>query len=151
RDPMRAVTFVENHDTDRSDPVRTDKMMAYAFILTMEGEPCVFYKDYETRGLKTHIDPLMAIRKKLCGGSTSTLHKGHHLFVAQRHGNAKVPGAVLILNNSNETKSVWVTVKADWASKELKECTGHGSAVHVAADARVEVTAPARSYCVYST
>lgn len=105
KDPMRAVTFVENHDTDRSDPVITDKMMGYAFVLTMEGEPCVFYKDYETRGLKKQIDPLIAARKKLCGGTTSVLHAGHQMFVAQRNGNPKVPGAVLVLNTSKEKKA----------------------------------------------
>lgn len=151
KDPMRAVTFVENHDTDRSDPVVTDKMMAYAFILTMEGEPCVFYKDYETRGLKKHIDPLIAARKKLCGGTTKVLHAGGHLYAAERQGNAKVPGAVLVLNTSRERKSVWVTVKKEWAGKDLLEATGQGTTTHVAHDARVEVSAPPRSYAVYST
>jgi hypothetical protein len=44
-----------------------------------------------------------------------------------------------------------VTVKSAWAGAELKELTGHGSNVHVAADSRVEVSAPPRSYAVYST
>ena len=51
-DPMRAVTFVENHDTEsRRDLVPKniqleDKPLAYAYILTSEGFPCVFYKDF---------------------------------------------------------------------------------------------------------
>ena len=37
-----AVTFVENHDVVRDDPIVRDKMLAYAFILTHQGYPCVF-------------------------------------------------------------------------------------------------------------
>ena len=47
-DPLGAVTFVENHDTDRGGiggPIVRNKMLAYAYILTSEGYPCVFYRD----------------------------------------------------------------------------------------------------------
>ena len=44
--PRDAVTFVENHDVVRNDPVVNDKLLAYAFILTHEGYPCVFWQDY---------------------------------------------------------------------------------------------------------
>jgi alpha-amylase len=46
-----AVTFVENHDVVRDDPILRDKMLAYAFILTHQGYPCVFWQDYYTWGL----------------------------------------------------------------------------------------------------
>jgi alpha-amylase len=52
--PFHAVTFVENHDTEsRRDLVPKniqpeDKPLAYAYILTSEGLPCVFYKDFST-------------------------------------------------------------------------------------------------------
>lgn len=39
--PLNAVTVVENHDVERDNPVIKDKMLAYAFILTREGYPCV--------------------------------------------------------------------------------------------------------------
>ncbi len=48
-DPLGAVTFVENHDTDRGGsggPVVRNKLLGYAYILTSEGYPCVFYRDY---------------------------------------------------------------------------------------------------------
>jgi alpha-amylase len=47
-DPLGAVTFVENHDTDRGGvggPIVRNKVLAYAYILTSEGYPCVFYRD----------------------------------------------------------------------------------------------------------
>jgi alpha-amylase len=48
--PMNAVTFVENHDTDLegAQKIVINKMLGYAYILTSEGYPSVFYKDYST-------------------------------------------------------------------------------------------------------
>ena len=52
-----AVTFVENHDTekrsdtDQQDPVRRDTLAANAYILAMPGTPCLFlkhWKDYKS-------------------------------------------------------------------------------------------------------
>ena len=39
-----------NHDTDL---IVTDKMMAYAFIMTYQGYPCIFWEDYYNYGLAT--------------------------------------------------------------------------------------------------
>lgn len=46
-----AVTFVENHDTEKradneNDPLRKDTLAANAYILAMPGTPCVFYKHW---------------------------------------------------------------------------------------------------------
>ena len=47
-----AVTFVENHDTEKrseseqQDPLRKDTLAANAYILAMPGTPCVFYKHW---------------------------------------------------------------------------------------------------------
>jgi alpha-amylase len=40
RNPYKAVTFVTNHDTDEI----YNKQLAYAYILTHEGYPTLFYK-----------------------------------------------------------------------------------------------------------
>jgi len=49
--PSQAVTFVGNHDIVRNDSIVNDKMLAYAFILTHEGYPSVFWQDYYEWGL----------------------------------------------------------------------------------------------------
>lgn len=46
-----AVTFVENHDTEKrsdssQDPITADTLAANAYILAMPGTPCVFYKHW---------------------------------------------------------------------------------------------------------
>ena len=48
RAPFSAVTFVDNPDTDLSpgEQIIGSKLLAYAFILTAEGYPAVYHKDY---------------------------------------------------------------------------------------------------------
>ena len=48
-----AVTFVENHDTERrtnaeQDPLKADTLAANAFMLAMPGTPCIFLKHWQT-------------------------------------------------------------------------------------------------------
>ena len=48
-----SVTFVDNHDTGQNtnyDCLKTNIMPANAFILTMPGTPCIFYKHYLVYG-----------------------------------------------------------------------------------------------------
>ena len=48
-----SVTFVDNHDTGQNtnyDCLKTNVMAANAFILTMPGTPCIFYKHYLVYG-----------------------------------------------------------------------------------------------------
>src|SRR5690606_30121230 len=50
--PEKAVTFVANHDTEKDTNEdnrisEENKMKAYAYILTHDGYPTIFYSDYE--------------------------------------------------------------------------------------------------------
>ena len=48
-----SVTFVDNHDTGQNtnyDCLKTNVMAANAFILTMPGTPCIFFKHYLVYG-----------------------------------------------------------------------------------------------------
>ena len=80
--PFNAVTFVENHDTDLNGEQRivTNKMLAYAYILTSEGYPSVFYKDYSTDpdcfGLQPLIDNLIWIYEVAGFGGDITAMEG---------------------------------------------------------------------------
>ncbi len=91
-DPTRAVTFVENHDTDRSDgnKIVTNKMLAYLYILTSEGYPCIFYRDYSTDNgcyhLQPRIDPLIKIHEALAKGAEQQRWMDQDLFVFERLG-----------------------------------------------------------------
>jgi alpha-amylase len=62
-----AVTFVENHDTETrsasevQDPIKKDTLAANAYILSMPGTPCVFYKHW--LAYKSEIGAMIKIRK----------------------------------------------------------------------------------------
>ncbi|HEY0073897.1 MAG TPA: alpha-amylase domain-containing protein [Abditibacteriaceae bacterium] len=108
RDPSHAVTFVENHDTDRSHPITQNKLLAYAYILTSEGYPCVYYKDYSTDsgsyGLKAPLDNLIWIHEKLAGGDTVQRYKSGDVFAYERTGGPR------LLVGLNDNGSSWQTI-----------------------------------------
>lgn len=62
-----AVTFVENHDTqkrsesEQNDPLRKDTIAANAYLLAMPGTPCIFQPHWNA--YKSEIKELIAARK----------------------------------------------------------------------------------------
>ena len=70
-----AVTFVENHDTEKrtganQDPITRDTLAANAFLLAMPGTPCVFFKHW--RDCKQDIKAMIDVRKAAGITSAST-------------------------------------------------------------------------------
>ena len=89
--PSETVTFVENHDVARDNPIIHDKMLAYAFILTHEGYPCVFWQDYFNFNLAQEGNPsgiaaLVQVHEKYAGGAMRLLYVDDDLYVMQRDG-----------------------------------------------------------------
>ena len=73
-----AVTFVENHDTQRrddndNDPISVDTLAANAYLLTMPGTPCVFMAHW--KAYKQEIKNMIDIRKAVGVTNTSTAQK----------------------------------------------------------------------------
>jgi len=157
--PTKAVTFVENHDVVRNDPVTTDKMLAYAFILTHEGYPCVFWHDYVNLGLAEDGKPsgvaaLVRLHEDHAGGDTTVLHVDHDLYVMQRSGMGSQHGLVLVLNNRGEWNGA--TVRTQWADHELRPHAWRGrddvgvpNPKRTNSQGIVDLWAPPRGYAVY--
>lgn len=100
-----AVTFVENHDIVRTDGIVNDKMLAYAYILTHEGYPCVFWQDYYNWNLAQEnntsgIAALVKVHEQFAGGATDILYCDDELYIMQRRGSGNQKGLVFVLNNS---------------------------------------------------
>jgi alpha-amylase len=158
--PSMAVTFVDNHDIVRDNPIVNDKMLAYAFILTHEGYPCVFWQDYYNwdlaqQGYKSGIEALVKIHEDNAGGATSILYCDDNLYIMQRNGAGGQKGLVFVLNNrGNAWNGTWVQtqwsntrfVPAAWRGRDdgsapQEQWTqGHGWG---------EFYAPPRGYAVY--
>lgn len=128
--PGGAVTFVENHDTDGSDPISQNKALGYALILTSEGYPCVFYKDYSTDpgcyGLKNVINNLIYIHENLASGPTVQRFKDADVFAYERTGNGDGRDLLVGLNdNGSSSRSINVATNF-YPNTHLHDYTGHG-------------------------
>lgn len=156
-DPKRSVTFAENHDTDKDDPIVYDKMLAYAFILTHEGKPTVFWRDYFNYdlgrpGQPNGIQKLMRVHQNLAEGSTELLYNDKDMYVAQRTGD---PGLLIAINdNANSEKSVTVFTK--WNDTELNAHAyrslaneSQDSRISIDSEGKANITIPPRGYIVY--
>jgi alpha-amylase len=102
--PDLACTFVDNPDTDTSpgQQVVSNKLLAYAFLLTVEGYPFVYAKDYfpasiwpGAYGLQPWIDNLVWVHEHLANGGTITRHLDDKVIVLNRTGS---PGVLTALN-----------------------------------------------------
>jgi alpha-amylase len=123
------VTFVENHDLATSDPIINDKMLAYSFILTHEGYPCVFWQDYYNydlaqTGNNSGIAILISLHENYAGGGTDILHCDDGLYIMQRQGYETQPGLIYVLNNNGAWNGA--TVKSQWPNTKFSPLAWRG-------------------------
>jgi len=153
--PANAVTFVENHDTDLGEPVVSNKLLGYAYILTSEGYPCVYYRDYSTDkncfGLKRPIDNLIWIHEKLAEGPTQERWKDFNLFAYERLGR---PGLLVALNNDPAAPRTVDVQTAFGANVALHDYSGNGADLVTTGQGTARITVPrnadGRGYVCYS-
>ncbi len=131
--PHHAVTFVENHDTERDFPILQDKILAYAFILCMEGLPTIFWRDYYTDGMdqpgSMHgLERLVFIHHHFTGGRALLLTAEDHLLALLRTGDGEKSGLVLIINsstqewNGSQVNTPWkdtTLIPVAWSGRDL--------------------------------
>ncbi|MEQ8473843.1 MAG: alpha-amylase [Marinoscillum sp.] len=145
RNSYRAVTFVTNHDTDEI----YNKMLAYAYILTHEGYPCIFYRDYEVWLDKNKLNNLIWIHNQKATGNTSILYTDNDEYIARRNGYGGNPGLIVYLNNSSSWVERWVPT--NWNSTQIKDFTGHsGWYPTTQGGGWVKIQCPPNSYSVWS-
>jgi alpha-amylase len=143
RNAYRAVTFVANHDTDE---IINNKLLAYAYILTHEGYPCIFYRDYEEWLDKNKMNNLIWIHNNKASGGTSILFTDNDEYVARRNGN---PGLVVYINNSDSWQERWI--QTNWAGTIIKDYKGNSTwEPATQGDKWVKIQAPPRGYTVWS-
>lgn len=175
------VTFLDNHDTGKEHDkwVTKDFQLGYAYILTHEGRPCVFYPHFyavtqhDAGGnsatvtapvwLKESITKLINIRKLYLGGGLVVLSEignpypaenTNDLYIARRQGNGEKDGAIIVLNNNDtQARAMWVSANAsgftDWSGCKLVNVLNTAETVTIQADGRAEFSAPARSYSIW--
>jgi galactose oxidase len=143
--PFNAVTFVENHDTDLEPgaSIVTNKALAYAYILTSEGYPCVYYRDYSTDpdcyGLKPVIDNLIWIHETLADGPTLQRWKDFNVFAYERLGGVHL--LVGLNNDPNNARTINVATGFG-PNVGLHDYTGHAPDAGTDGNGNVTLTIP---------
>ena len=145
--------------------------MAYAYILTHEGTPCVFYPHFyavtqhdvdnpslevtSPSDLQQTIRQLIDIRRQYLGGTLAVLTESDkHLYVARRQGNEVKDGAIIVLNNHDtDTLSITLNVNpegfTDWSGQTLVNLLNLKETITVGNDGQATLSAPNRGYSIW--
>ncbi len=141
--PSKAVTFVENHDTQPCQSLESPvepwfKPLAYALILLRrEGYPCIFYPDYygaeypNCRGgfpvvLYSHrflIDKFLFARQAYGFGEQHDYFDHPNTIGWTRLGNSEHPGAMAVVLSNGEAGYKWMNVFR--SNVAFYDCTDH--------------------------
>jgi len=152
--PDKAVTFVANHDTEKDSNQDNfisyaNKMKAYAYILTHDGYPTMFYSDYENGTFQNELKQLILLHNTLATGSVEILHIDKDEYIMKRSGNGTNPGLILYINIANTKQRREVTTT--WNGKQIMDYSFKSSySPTVGANGSVSIEAPANSYSIYS-
>ena len=111
--PKNAVTFVDNHDTQRGQALESTvgewfKPAAYALILLREaGLPCVFYGDYygisgdfAQQSFQAELDQLLRIRKDLAYGEQRDYFDDPNCIAWTRSGTEESAPIACVISNA---------------------------------------------------
>ncbi|MCR4839357.1 MAG: alpha-amylase [Eubacterium sp.] len=137
-DPMHAVTFVDNHDTQPGQSLESwvadwFKPLAYTLILLRrDGYPCVFYGDYfgiphdKSKGCKTLLDKLLKVRKTRAYGPQHDYFDDPDCIGWTREGDEEHPDsglAVVLSDGRGGTKRMYIGKQ--FAGAHFSDVTGN--------------------------
>ena len=138
RNSEKAVTFVDNHDTEPNQPLNSwvldwFKPLAYSLILLRrEGFPCVFYGDYygvPEKGIENKKDILsilLKLRKYYAYGEQYDYFNDRHIIGFTRNGDYEHPDSGLAVVMTNEKGGcIQMNVGKNLANSVLYDCTGN--------------------------
>jgi alpha-amylase len=151
RNPFLSCTFVENPDTDTSpgEAIISSKLLAYAFMLSTEGYPFVYGKDYFSGsvwtgayGLKPWIDNLIWIHENLASGGTVTQYLDQKVIVVNRTGG---PGLLTALNFDTGNQRTITCSTSFGSDVHLHDYTGRHPDISTDGGGRATFTIPSNA------
>lgn len=161
--PLYAITFVDNHDTQPGQSLESwiddwFKPLAYALILLREGGyPCVFYGDYygadeEHCKLTSHrklIDIMLDARHKYDYGDQHDFFDHPNCIAWVRTGNEEHPGSLVVVITNGDAGTKRVNAYAKNAT--FKDLTGHiAEEIKTDAEGFAEFKCPAGSLSIWA-
>lgn len=136
--PEKAVTFVDNHDTQIGQALESwisdwFKPLAYALILLRkDGIPCVFYGDYygipekENEGKKDILDILLRTRKYFAYGDQQDYFNDRNIIGFTRLGDYEhLNSGLAVVMSDQKGGSIKMNVGKNLAGSMLYDCTGN--------------------------
>ena len=135
--PSKAVTFVDNHDTQPGQSLqsfveRWFKLPAYALILLRdEGYPCVFYGDYygiphdNIEPIK-ELETIITLRKEKAYGKQNDYFDNPNCIGWTREGDNEhiKSGLAVLISNKNDTEKRMYIGK-DYAGEKMLDAMGN--------------------------
>ena len=138
KNPEKAVTFVDNHDTEPGQALESwvldwFKPHAYSLILLRQsGTPCIFYGDYygipeKGVGAKNEIlDILLKVRKYFAYGYQTDYFNHPNIIGFTREGDDEHPDSGLaVVMTDKQGGSIQMNVGKRLANTVLYDCTGN--------------------------
>ncbi len=135
--PEKAVTFVDNHDTQYGQSLQSFvedwfKPLAYAIILLREdGLPCIFYSDYygnpvQNRPLVPNLGKLIKARHEYAYGGQKDYFEDEHVIGWTRSGDDEHPdsGLAVVMSNA-EGGSLRMEMGSRYAGEEFYDALGN--------------------------
>lgn len=136
--PENAVTFVDNHDTQRGQALQSQvqdwfKPLAYALILLRAaGIPCVFFGDYygiagnPEMVMRMKLNPIMMARKLYAYGNQKDYFDDEHIIGWVREGDKehKDSGLVVVMSD-NAGGAKYMNVGPNLANCVFIDITGN--------------------------
>lgn len=136
RNPCKAVTFVENHDTQSGQSLESSveywfKPIAYALILLRsEGYPCVFYGDYygvenSIQPMKDKLDILLNARQYKAYGKQNDYFDHYDIVGWTREGDNEHENsglACLVTDGPGGNKRMYIGMH--FSGSTFYDCTG---------------------------
>lgn len=138
KNPMMAVTFVDNHDSqpDQSLSSWVDswfKPLAYGLILMrQEGYPCVFFGDYygvggewPQDGHQEFLDKIIKCRKEFAYGKQVDYFNGPNAIGWVRMGDHDHPGSSATIISNDQDSVISMFVGETYANQAFVDYLGH--------------------------
>ncbi len=136
--PEKAVTFVDNHDTEPGQALQSwildwFKPLAYSLILLRkDGFPCVFYGDYygiptkQVESKQSMLDILLKVRKYYAYGDQYDYFNSNHIIGFTRLGDYDHPNSGLAVVMSDQRGGcIQMNVGKKLANTVFYDCTGN--------------------------
>jgi len=138
RRPSKAVTFVDNHDTEHGQSLESwiqdwFKPLSYAMIMLREkGIPCIFYGDYygiPTKNIppmKEFLDILLLVRKYLAYGEQHDYLDNENIIGWTREGDYyHQDSGIAVILSDRDGGGKQMNVGKNLANTILYDCTGN--------------------------